>query len=92
MRCVCGVHVVTNAVVARSLFLAAAKQVLVVVVPELFTEEVKCQRVDARVDEAQAEAHNLEDVPEHVVQTGVIVVPENVDVARQPADDEHNHK
>ena len=57
---------------------------------ELLTEEVQGQRVDARVDEAQAEADDLEDVPEHVVEAGVVVVPDDIDVARQPAENEDN--
>ena len=68
--------------------LEAAEQVAVVVLAELRAEEVEGERVDARVDVGQAEAQDLEVVPELVVVGVVEVVPEEVDVARQPAQDE----
>ena len=67
---------------------AAAEQDVVVVAPELVAEEIQRQRVDARVDERQAEAEDLEDVPEHVVLAGREVVPQHVDVTREPTHDE----
>ena len=69
---------------------ATAEQVSVVVAPELLAEQVERERVDARVDERQAEAGDLEDVPEHVVDALVETEPQDVDVSRQPARDEHD--
>ncbi len=71
---------------------AAAQQVPVVVETELLAEEVERQRVDARVDEGHAEADDLEDVPEEIVEARVEVVPHDVDVTRQPAHDEDAHE
>ena len=68
--------------------LEAAEQVAVVVLAELRAEEVERERVDARVDVGQAEAQDLEVVPELVVVGVVEVEPEEVDVARQPTQDE----
>ena len=74
---------------------AAAEQVAVVVTTELLAEQVQGERVDARVDERQTEAADLEDVPEHVVRAAVEMVPDDVQVSRQPArdedDDERQH-
>ena len=67
---------------------ATAEEDVVVVTTELVTEEVERERVDARVGERQTEADDLEDVPEHVVFAWREVVPQNVDVARQPTHDE----
>ena len=67
---------------------APAEHVAMIVRPELVAEKVERKRVDAGVDERQAEAGDLEDVPEHRVLVGIIVVPERVDVTRKPASGE----
>ena len=74
------------------LWLATTEQVSVIISPELLTKKVQGKRVDTRVDEGQTETNDLEDMPEHIVQTRVIVKPEDVCVSRQPTDHEHNHK
>ena len=71
----------------RLLAAAATEQVPVIVATEMLAEEIQRQRVDARVDKGQAEPDDLEDVPEEVVQAGVEVIPHDVDVTRQPAND-----
>ena len=66
---------------------ATAEEVPIVVMAEPTAEDVQSERVDARVDEGQTEADDLEDVPEHVVETGVEVVPQQVRMPRKPARD-----
>ena len=72
---------------------AQATEVSVVVVAELAAQKVQRERVDARVDERQAERGNLEDMPEHIVfAVFVKVIPEIPNVSWKPADDEHSHE
>ena len=68
---------------------ATAAQYVVVVATELLAEVVQRERVDARVDERHTEADDLEDVPEHVVLAEREVVPQHIDVSRQPAHHEY---
>jgi len=70
----------------------AAEEVAVVVATELLAEEIECEGVDARVDEGEAEADHLEDVPEHAVLGIVVVEPQLVDVSGDPAGGEHDHE
>ena len=87
-----GVHAQVSAGVCRLGDGAAAEEIAVIVATELLAEEIERERVDARVDEREAEGDDLEDVPEHVVLAAVVVEPHQIDVARQPADDEDKHK
>ena len=70
----------------------ATEQVAVIVAAELFTEQVEGERIDARVDEGQTEADDLEDVPEHVEGAAVEMVPDDIHVAGQPTGDEDDDK
>ena len=67
---------------------AQAEEVAVVVLSELAAEEVKCKGIHARVNEGETKAENLEAQPEIVEVAVAVVVPDKVDVARQPAHDE----
>lgn len=69
---------------------ATAEQIPVVVAPELVTQEIEGEGVDAGIDEGETEADDLEDVPEHIVLGVVVVEPEEEDVAGQPEDGEHD--
>lgn len=72
---------------------AAAEQVPVEVFAEHAADEVQGHRVDARVDEAQAEANDAERVPVvvvHVPRERVEVEPHHEHVVRQEADHEYD--
>lgn len=72
---------------------AAAEQVTVEVFAEHAADEVQGHRVDARVDEAQAEADDAERVPVFVVRVArvrVEVEPHHEHVVRQEADHEYD--
>lgn len=71
----------------------AAEQVTVEVFAEHAANEVQGHRVDARVDEAQAEAHDAERVPivvVHVARVRVEVEPHHEHVVWQEADHEYD--
>ena len=72
--------------------LQAAEEISVVVFSELGAEEIQRKGIQARVDEAEAEACDLEDVPEFVVVTVVKVEPESVNSSWQPAYEEHQNE
>ena len=72
-----------------------AEQVAVEALPEGGRQEVQGERVDARVDELEAEGHDLEVV--HEPHGGVACIrikphPHLVHVPRQLADDEEKHE
>ena len=53
----------------------AAEKAVVVVPPELVAQEVQRQRIDARVQEAQAKSDDLKNMPEQVIHARIIMVP-----------------
>ena len=66
---------------------ATAEEVPIVVVAEPTTKDVQGERVDARIDEGQTETDDLEDVPEHVVESGIEMEPQEVRMTWKPAHD-----
>ena len=76
----------------RTLLVAPAAQVVVEISTELVADDVECERVDGRVDERQAEADRLEDVPVFVEAHVAVVPDEQPGVPRQPAGGEDDHE